>query len=677
MTPPPDRRSAERARELRALLEGYSHEYYVLDAPSISDAEYDALLRELVELERQFPELQSAESPTQRVGARPSTAFSAYRHAAPMLSLGNAFGADELRAWHSRVQRLIDGAPVSFVAELKIDGLAVALKYERGVLSSGGTRGDGTTGEDVTPNLRTIRAIPLRLRGAPPKRLEVRGEIYMRRSEFAKLNEARAASGEAPFANPRNAAAGAVRQLDPKITASRPLRFFAYATGASTPPLDVTTQWELLAALAEFGFPVNRETKRFETFDELLEHCESWSARRDALDYGIDGIVVKIDSLEQQRLLGSVGKDPRWAIAFKFPAEEARTKLTSIEVNVGRTGSINPYAVLEPVFVGGVTVSSATLHNEDYVRSKDIRPGDIVIVRRAGEVIPEIVGPVVEARKTRLKEYVSPSKCPVCGAPVFRAEGEAMAYCTNASCPAQRKERLRHFASRGAMDIEGLGDRWAEALVDRGLVRDVGDVYSLTEEKLLTLPRTGEKLVANIMGQIEASKRRPFWRVLVGVGIRFVGSQTAQLLASAFGDMEKLEKAKATELETVEQIGPKIASSIVSFFEQPPNRQLIQKLRRAGVTMREAVAKKAASAGALAGKTFVLTGTLPHLTREEAGALIVAAGGKVAGSVSKQTDYVVAGESAGSKLSKAQALGIAVIDEAALRKLLRMERSQM
>ena len=664
-------RAASRAAELRALIERYNYEYHVLDAPTVSDAEYDRLFRELVRLEEQFPELLTPQSPTQRVGAVPSKAFEPYPHAVPMLSLGNAFGADELRGWRDRIKKLLGAEPPGYVAELKIDGLAIALRYERGAFASGGTRGDGAVGENVTPNLRTVRGIPLRLRGSAPRVLEVRGEVYMRRSDFDRLNEQRTAENKARFANPRNAAAGAVRQLDPRITASRPLRFFAYALGQSEPPLKVATQRELLQRLADFGLPVNRETKRFARFDDLVAYCESWEHKRGELDFQIDGIVVKVDPLELQRRLGFVGRDPRWAIAFKYAPEEATTLLKSIEVNVGRTGSLNPYAVLEPVHVGGVTVSTATLHNEDYVREKDLHPGDTVVVRRAGDVIPEIVGPVIEARKGRRPAaWRMPSSCPACGAPAFRAEGEAMAYCTNAACPAQRVQRLIHFAA--VMDIEGLGERFCLALVEAGLVGDVGDLYFLTKDRLLTLPRTGDKLVANLLRNIEASEDRPFSRLISALGIRFVGGQNASILARELADVDALMRAEIADLENIEQIGPRIAESIVRFFRQPPNVAVIEKLRSAGVNLKGEARPKRAAAGPLAGKTLVLTGTLPKLTREEAAALIVEAGGKVSGSVSKKTDYVVAGDSPGTKLTKAQDLGVAIIDEAGLRRLLKM-----
>ncbi len=660
-----------RARELQSLLNRYSHEYYVEDKPSVSDAVYDRLFRELQSLEERFPDLRSDDSPTQRVGAPPLQSFSAYRHVGPMLSLSNAFDADELRAWHARVARLLGGEPLSFVAELKIDGLAISLKYENGVFVAGGTRGDGTMGEDVTPNLRTIRSIPLRLRGAQPKLLEVRGEVYMRRSDFELLNERRTAQGLPAFANPRNSAAGGVRQLDARASAKRPLRFFAYGLGASEPAVEVRGQAELLAAFAAMGFPVNKEAQAFSEFDEVIAFCESWNEKRNALDFGIDGVVIKVDSLDQQRRLGFIGKDPRWAIAYKFPAEEAVTRLNSIEINVGRTGSVNPYAVLEPVNVGGVTVSTATLHNADFVRAKDVRAGDMVVVRRAGEVIPEVVGPLLEARKGKnLKRYELPRTCPACGSDVHRAPGEAVAYCENAACPAQRRERLRHFASRGAMDVEGLGDKLCALLVDAGLVEDVGDLYYLTADQLRELPRMGDKLAANVVANLVESKKRPLGRLFYALGIRFVGGQTAAILALEFPDMDSLMSASLGELVRIEQIGPKIAQGIAEFFAEPHNRKVIDKLRRAGVNMSGGGQKRSAAvSGPLAGKTFVLTGTLDGLTREEATALIMASGGKVSGSVSRKTSYVVAGAEAGAKLRKAESLGVAIINETELRRL--------
>ncbi len=664
------RPSAEaRAKELRAAIEDANYRYHVLDTPTISDAEYDRLLRELIDLEAAHPELAAPDSPTQRVGSTAAAGFAPYVHTRPMLSLANAFDADELRAFDERVRRLAGAAAVAYTCELKIDGLAISLHYENGTLARGGTRGDGTTGEEVTSNLRTIRSIPLTLRplrGNAVRAIDVRGEAYLRKSDFNALNERREAAGQPPFANPRNAASGGIRQLDPKLTAERRLSFFAYAIGeidAAKPP---ATQYELHTFLRELGFPTDPHMERAATIDDVIGFVERWETRRDELDYEIDGVVVKVDDLALQERLGSVGKDPRWATAFKFRAREAQTKLIEIRINVGRTGTLNPYAVLEPVQIGGVTVKQATLHNEDDIRRKDIREGDVVIVRRAGDVIPEVVGPVLDARKgKRLREYSLPTTCPSCGTTVVRFEGEAMARCTNAVCPAQRRERVRHFCSRGAMDIEGIGDVLAFALVDAGLVHDVSELYHLDAEKLATLPRMGEKTIANVLRNIERSKSRGLARVLFGLGIRMVGSQNAVILAGDFGSIDALEQATVEELLQSEGIGEQIAESVVQFFSQAPNRAMIERLRKAGVDLTAPKRERAAN-GALAGKTLVLTGTLPNLTREAATELIVAAGGKVTGSVSKKTNYVVAGDEAGSKLTKAESLGIPILDEDAL-----------
>ena len=666
---------SKRARDLRATIDDANYRYHVLDDPQISDADYDAMLRELLDLELAHPELATPDSPTRRVGGTPAAGFPPYVHARPMLSLANAFGADELRAFDARVRKLggIDG-DVAYTCELKIDGLAVSLRYEDGALTAGGTRGDGSTGEDVTANLRTIRSIPLALR-APgarkkvPRRIDVRGEAYMRKSDFARLNAGREERGEAPFANPRNAAAGGIRQLDPKATAERRLSFYAYAVGeidAAAPP---RSQHELLAYLKALGFRVNEHAHAVPSIDGVIDFVARWEDTRDALDYEIDGVVIKVDDLALQAKLGSSGKDPRWAIAFKFRAREARTKLLDITVSVGRTGVLNPNAVLEPVRIGGTTVANATLHNLDYIRANDIRIGDVVTVIRAGDVIPRVVGPVLSERKGNPPEYAMPSHCPVCGADVDHPEGEPMARCTNASCPAQLVERVRHFCSRGAMDIEGVGDQLSASLVDSGLVRDVSDVYALDVEKLLALPRMAEKSASNVLAAIEASKKRGLARLLNGLGIRFVGTQNAAILAGDFGSIDALAKATEDELVRSEGIGVEIARSVVLFFAQEPNRVMIARLKKAGVDTR-APLRPREPAGALAGKTFVLTGTLPTLTRDEASELIVAAGGKISGSVSKKTDYVVAGDEAGSKLAKAEQLEIPILEEAGLRALL-------
>jgi DNA ligase (NAD+) len=665
-----------RARELRARLDEANYRYHVLDDPQISDADYDALLRELLDLEEAHAEVRTPDSPTQRVGGAPASGFPEYVHVRPMLSLANAFDESELLAFDARVRKLggVEG-DVAYTCELKIDGLAVSLRYDEGRLTAGGTRGDGTVGEEITANLRTIKSIPLNLRdagGAVPRHIDVRGEAYLRKSDFARLNAARAKQGLRPFENPRNTAAGGLRQKDPKLAAQRSLSFYAYAAGeidADDPP---RTQWELLAYLQRFGVRVNEHAVRVSSIGEVIAFVERFEELRETLDYEIDGVVIKVDDLALQAKLGSIGKDPRWAVAYKFRAREARTKLLSIEVNVGRTGTLNPYAVLEPVRIGGVTVTNATLHNLDYIRSNDIRAGDVVTVIRAGDVIPRVVGPVLELRDGELPLYELPTTCPVCGADVDHPEGEVMARCTNATCPAQLVERVRHFASRGAMDIEGIGDQLAAALVESGLVHDVSDIYALDPEKLLTLPRMAEKSASNVLAAIAASKSRGLARVLFGLGIRMVGGQNAAILAGDFGSIDALAAATEEELLASEGIGPEIARSVVLFFAQEPNRAMVRRLRDAGVDM-TAPKRERAPVGPLAGKTLVLTGTLPTLTRDEAAEMIVAAGGKVSSAVSKKTAYVVAGEEAGSKLAKAEQLAIPILDEAGLRALLEAE----
>lgn len=655
-----------RAEDLRARIDEANYRYYVLDDPSITDGEFDALLRELIDLETQHPNLRTPGSPTQRVGAPPSERFGPYKHARPMLSLANAFDAAELRAFDERVRKLA-GTDVSYVCELKIDGLAIALDYRDGLLERGGTRGDGLTGEDVTPNLRTVRTIPLKLREPCPPFIEARGEVYLRKSDFEKLNAEREARGLPVFANPRNAASGGVRQLDPASTAERRLSFFAYAIAGEIE--GIRTQSDVLALLRRVGFRVNEHIETAASIDDVIAYCERWEARRDELDYEIDGVVVKVDDLATQERLGAVARDPRWAIAFKFKPREARTKLLDIAITVGRTGTLNPNAVLEPVQIGGVTVRNATLHNAEYIANNDIRIGDTVLVTRAGDVIPRVVGPILSERTGRERTFTMPDSCPVCGAAVDRPEGEAMSRCTNAACPAQVVERVRHFASRGAMDIEGLGDVMAEQLTSLDLVRDISDIYALDERALAKVPRMGEKSIAKLLAAIERSKSRGLARVLTGLGIRFVGEQTAAILAADFGSTEALENATVEELQSSEGIGPEVARSVRLFFEQRSNRAMIERLRQAGVVMDSAAPRRRAD-GALAGKTFVLTGTLPTMTREEATAAIEAQGGKVTGSVSKKTDYVVAGDAAGSKLTKAQQLQITVLDEDGLRSLL-------
>jgi DNA ligase (NAD+) len=657
-----------RAEELRAVLDEANYRYHVLDDPQITDAEYDELLRELIDIEDRYPELRTPDSPTQRVGAAPSEKFAPYEHHLPMLSLGNAFNEDELCAFDERVRKLA-GESISYVVELKIDGLATSLRYRNGVFDRGGTRGDGRVGEDVTPNLKTINSIPLRLRGAAPEEIEVRGEVYLRKSDFEALNEKRVQAGQPVFANPRNAASGGVRQLDPKLTRARKLSFFGYSIGALSNGHNIHTQWEALEFIKRLGFGVNPFVRKCAAIGEVVAFCEEWETRRDELDYEIDGVVVKVDSLAVQDRLGAVGREPRWAIAYKFKAREARTKLLDIVITVGRTGTLNPNAVLAPVKIGGVTVQNATLHNAEYIASNDIRVGDTVVVVRAGDVIPRVVGPILGERKGSPRKFVMPDKCPVCGSDVDHPEGEAMSRCTNAACPAQVLERVRHFCSRGAMDIEGIGDVMAQQLTELGLVRDISDIYALDAKTLARVPRTGEKTIANLLRNIGASKSRGLARLLTGLGIRFVGTQTAQILADDFGSIDAIADASLEELQHSEGIGPEVASSTKLFFEQQANRAMIERLRAAGVEMAAPKRKRAAD-GKLAGKTFVLTGTLPSMTRDEATDLIVEAGGKVTGSVSKKTDYVVAGSEAGSKLTKAEQLGISIIDEEGLRRLL-------
>jgi DNA ligase (NAD+) len=661
---------AARADELRAQIEEANYRYYALDDPQITDAEFDALLRELVELERKHPELQTPDSPTQRVGAAASQRFAPYEHARPMLSLANAVSVDELRAFDERARKLT-GTDVEYVCELKIDGLAIALDYRDGSLTRGGTRGDGRVGEDLTPNLRTIKTIPLRLRSteSTPMFVEARGEVYLRKSDFERLNTEREREGLPAFANPRNAASGGVRQLDPALTAKRRLSFFAYQLAVDEGDRSAPkTQWDALARLRTLGFPVNPHVHRAATLDEAIEYCTNSERKRDSFDYEIDGVVVKVNDFAQQERLGVVARDPRWAIAFKFKPREARTELIDIVITVGRTGTLNPSAVLNPVQIGGVTVKSATLHNIDYIKNNDIRIGDTVLVTRAGDVIPRVVGPVLSERTGRERKFKMPQRCPVCGSDVDHPPDEAMSRCTNAACPAQAYERLRHFASRGAMDIEGIGDVLAQQLTELNLVRDIADTYKLNESALADVPRMGKKSIENLLRNIEASKQRGPARLLHGFGIRFTGTQTAQILVDDFGTIDAIAAADEAELQRSEGIGPEVARSVALFFKQQPNREMIERLREAGVVM--SAPRRVRTGGELSGKTFVLTGTLPSLTREAAAELIVAAGGKVTGSVSKKTDYVVAGSEPGSKLTKAEQLGINILDESGLQALL-------
>ena len=659
-----------RASQLRDILNKASHEYYVLDAPVLSDRDYDALFRELQELESQHPDLRTPDSPTVRVGAAPQTALEKHQHIVPMLSLGNAFDDNELAAWRERIVRATgdDIEQSGFAVELKIDGAAVSLTYENGVFTRGATRGNGSIGEVVTENLRTVRDVPLRLSGNPRKgRIEIRGEIYMPFDRFERMNEERVQSGEPVFANPRNAAAGALRQLDPAVTARRPLRFFGYSVAADDASLlPFRTQWELLEQLAEWGIPVAPHRARCESLDTVYEWAHKIEhSVRGSLNFAIDGGVVKVNSLALQDELGVVGgREPRWAIARKFAPDIAETKLLEIRVNVGRTGAINPYAVLEPVEIGGVVVKLATLHNEDLVRRKDLRVGDIVQVKRAGEVIPQIIASVPEKSEPRGRPWRMPSKCPSCGTPVERDEEEAAIYCPNIACPGRQLEGLVHFASRGAMDIRGLSYSRIDQLISEGLVVDAGDLFFLTRDQLLGLEGYAEKGTDALLAAIEASKSQPLSRLLAALGIRHVGSIAAQLLARHFGTLDAVATASAEEITAVRGLGAIIAEGVVGYFSNPGAKRLMAKLRKAGVKLEEP--RTVAAGGALSGKTVVITGTLPTLSRTKATEVVEQAGGRVTSSVSKATSFLVAGEEAGSKLEKARALGVEIIDEAEL-----------
>jgi DNA ligase (NAD+) len=655
-----------RVEELRSAINYHDYRYHVLDAPEIADAEYDALMRELRGLEGKFPELITPDSPTQRVSGQPIEAFGVVEHRVQMLSLGNAFDEEELRAWYRRVAGMAEREDLALVCEPKIDGLAVALVFENGSFVQGATRGDGTRGENITQNLRTIRSIPLSLTRPAPQRFEVRGEVYMTKSGFEALNEERVAQGQPLFASPRNSAAGSLRQLDSGVTATRPLDIFLYQLGwadGDTPQ----TQWDTLQWMSELGFRVNPHIQRFTDLEAVIEHVKGWEAQRDSLDYEIDGLVIKVDEFSVQRALGTVGREPRWAIAFKFPPTQATTKLNRIDTNVGRTGVLTPFAVLEPVVVAHARVGLATLHNEDDIQRKDIRVGDTVIVQRAGDVIPQVVGPVVSRRTGKEKPFRMPKKCPVCGTEVVRPEGEVRTYCPNRKCPAQNFRLLTHFASRGAMDIEGLGESMAQQLLDSKLVEDIAEVYSLTKEKLVTLERMGEKSAENLLAGIEASKQRPLGRILFGLGIRHVGDETADLLAGHFGSVEALKAAEVEDLEAVPTIGPTVAESVYTYFHDEDNLKLLDKLAAVGVKLEGAAA---AREGPLMGSTFVVTGSLSRWSRNEVESLIKSLGGGVGSSVTKKTSYLVAGESPGSKLTKAQEYEVPVLDEAGFQALL-------
>jgi len=748
----------QRIEELRRIINYHNYRYYVLDSPEISDAEYDELMRELRQLEAEHPELVTPDSPTQRIGAPPAEAFGVVEHPQPLLSLANAFSYEELAAWHKRVSNLLGGRPFDLVCEPKIDGLAVALTYVDGLLVTGATRGDGYRGENITQNLRTVRSIPLSVSKEAPPRFEVRGEVYLPKAGFKKLNEERAKEGLPLFANPRNAAAGSVRQLDSTITAKRPLDIFIYGLGWAEGKAVPDTHWEIMQYLKSLGFKINPNIALCHTLEEAEEYYQRLVQAREKFPYEADGIVVKVNSIALQQELGTVAHEPRWAIAYKFPAVQGVTKLLDIGINVGRTGSLNPYAILEPVQVGGVVISSAALHNEEDIHRKDIRIGDWVVVQRAGEVIPEIVEPIVSRRTGDEKVFHMPSHCPVCGSEVIKPEGEAMHRCTNTACPSQALERIKHFVSRGAMDIDGVGEKLCSALFHAGLVNDAGDLYALTDQKLrdtkkrvervisavqdalvtsqnliktqatalkrltneclsdkreiadicgkyqftpetasalrekidelcpgilkkeglsqnltwdhvLTLEKLADKSIANVIQSIQGSKDRPLSRVIFALGITHVGEQYAELLAEHFSSIDELGEASQEELSTIPSIGPKIAESIVAFFRQEGNRQIIEKLRKAGVRLQREKVEKVPSLP-LAGLEFVLTGKLESFTRSAAEAKIKALGGKAGSDVTKKTSYVVVGTEPGSKLAKAQKLGIKTLTEAEFLELL-------
>jgi DNA ligase (NAD+) len=664
---------AKRAAELRRKLEHHNRRYYVLDDPEIGDDAYDELLDELRGLEAEHPDLRTPDSPTQRVGAKPLEGFQQVEHAEPMLSLANARSEEELRAWEKRLGNRLDqldisAAQTSYTTEPKIDGLAISLTYEDGVLTRGATRGDGRVGEDVTQNLRTIGAIPLGFSDAP-KLVEVRGEVYLPIAAFAEFNARRAEAGEPTFANPRNAAAGSIRQLDPQVAAERPLSIWCYGIGAAE-GLDLATHFDEIEWLRERGFKVNPDTERHQEIDEVVERCRWWEGRRDELDYEIDGVVVKVNERGFWRELGVVGREPRWAIAWKFAPTTATTTLRKVVWNVGRNGALFPFAMLEPVHVGGVTVSTATLHNEEDLARKDVREGDEVVVMRAGEVIPAVVAPKLPRKKKGLRKPKPPKKCPMCGTETVKPEDGVFTICPNRTgCPGQSFQHIKHFVSKGAMDIEGLGEKQAWRFLDEGLISDVADIYDLDAEKLQGLEGFGEISARNLLAAIEASRDRPFNRVLYALGLPGVGYVTAEALADHFGSIDDLRAADPEQIQEVEGVGPILAEQITESLADELTWELICKLRDRGLNMEQKGPRRPARGGPLDGKTLVLTGTLPNLTREEATALIKRAGGKVTGSVSKKTDYVVAGEDPGTKMQKAEELETEILDEAGLRGL--------
>jgi DNA ligase (NAD+) len=673
----------QKIENLRAEINRANYQYYSQDAPEITDVQYDLLMRELQKLEANHPQFLTPDSPTQRVGATPLETFGIVEHPVPLLSLANTFSDDELMAWYARVIKLVGNRPFDFVCENKIDGLAVALTYENGRFLTGATRGDGIRGENITQNLRTIRSIPLTVPKGTPARFEVRGEVYLPKKGFEKINEERTAEGQPLFANPRNAAAGSVRQLDARITAKRPLDIFIYHMGW---PQIKPTHWETLTQLKEWGFKTNPRNKRCENIYQVKAYFREWKKERPSLPYEADGVVIKINNVELQHELGDVGREPRWAVAYKPPAVQATTRLIDIGINVGRTGTLNPYAILEPVAVGGVTIKNASLHNEDDIRRKNIRIGDTVIIQRAGEVIPEVVGPTPDSiknndrgeefdllKKVYNKETNRPA-CPRCGGEISREAGEAMYYCSNAACPAQAERLIEHFASKGAMDIEGLGEKRAAAFYAAGLIKDIADIYSLKDKKesLTQMEKMGEKSVEKLFSAIETSKERPLARLIFGLGIRHVGDEMAETLVNKFRNMETLEKATEEELLSVSAIGPKIAASVLAFFHEERNRDIIRRLKEAGLKMEASAA--AATELPLSGKEFVITGTLNAFPRSQAEARVKELGGDTKDNVTRKTSYVVVGADPGSKKAKAEKMGITILNEQEFLKILEKDQ---
>lgn len=662
--------ASKRAEDLRQSVSRHLYRYHVLDEPEISDAEYDSLFLELQAIEEQHPSLQTPDSPTQRVGAPPVDAFGPIKHPTPLLSLANAFDSNELKVWEARNKRLADDASFEYVCELKIDGLAVALTYENGLLKTGATRGDGVRGEDVTQNIRTIKSVPLSVnKERAPSKFEVRGEVYMTRSGFEKLNAERAKENLSLYANPRNTAAGTLRQLDSRITASRPLDIFIYSLGWVDDLWTPKGHWGTLMQLKSLGFKVNPHMRRCGSLVEVEDFYKSWVERREDLDYSIDGVVVKIDSLGMQQRLGVVARDPRWAIAYKFPPRQKVTKLLDIGINVGRTGSLNPYAILSPVEIDGAMVKMATLHNEDDIRRKDLRIGDRVLLERAGEVIPHVVKSM-ETDPDRGPAYSIPRNCPVSGDPVIREPGEAMYYCPNSSCPAQFHELLKHFSYRGSMDIEGMGVSLAQQLIETNLVKNLADLYDVTVEQLASLDRMGERSAENVFNAIQASKNRPLDRLIFALGIRHVGSETARVLGARFPNLDSLRTATELELISVNDIGPVVAKSIAAYFKVPENLAVIDRLKLMGINPQAEVKDLPTIVGPFSGMTFVITGTLSGFTRQQAESAIAERGGKIGISVSKKTRYLVTGTAPGSKLQKAQLMGTSILGEDAFSRLL-------